>query len=518
MSCSERAADSRVKPKGEIMPREAKVTKEKAGHRNRKPRWRDAWGPDQTIQRVRPAESRECLRNPHKGTETFQRFNGDPLYPLSCTWKKFGYLADDRAPVEFKPPTGRLRVGHYPDTTVSYCRWPWWVIEPEEGKRRWDILDGALDAARVRGQTLHVRMQPYTMNTPPPGWLWKLGTRRSGPPRIPWLTWAKEWEPDVNGPHYRKYWGDFIRAFGRRYDGHPDLELVDVAVGGPWAENGGANTTRKTFEELIGLHIRCFKKTLLVVNECGDHDGPNQFEIGIRKGLGWRCDGFGEVGIGGDGLLFDGVNEPAHLSWRHMYDCYPRAVHMAKAQDAWKNGPVVMETGWWHLWDQYRAGVDIDWVIEQGYMYHTTLFMPKSTPVPEAWMEKIEEFNRRMGYRFVLRQLELPLEAKPGSRIGFSMWIDNVGVAPIYRPYRLAFRFRQGKREATIYSKADIREWMPDHSWVEEEITLPKTLERGEVKIDVGILDEATGKPRVKFAIKEVLPDGWHPMTSMDVV
>jgi hypothetical protein len=42
-------------------------------------RWRDQFGPAETVQRVRPKESQAYLANPHRGTTTFQRFNGDPV-------------------------------------------------------------------------------------------------------------------------------------------------------------------------------------------------------------------------------------------------------------------------------------------------------------------------------------------------------------------------------------------------------------------------------------------------------
>jgi hypothetical protein len=53
----------------------------KAPGDNRPPDWRGRFGPDETIQRVRPTETFRYLPNPHKGTTTFQRFNGDPLFP-----------------------------------------------------------------------------------------------------------------------------------------------------------------------------------------------------------------------------------------------------------------------------------------------------------------------------------------------------------------------------------------------------------------------------------------------------
>ena len=42
-------------------------------------------------------------------------------------------------------------------------------------------------------------------------------------------------------------------------------------------------------------------------------------------------------------------------------------------------------------------------------------------------------------------------------------------------------------------------------------------MKKGEVKLDAGIVDDE-GRPRVRFAIEGALEDGWHPLTSMDVV
>src|SRR5476651_69813 len=98
-------------------------------------RWRDQFHKDETIQRVRPAESHAYLPNPHRGTTTFQRFNGDPLYP-GLTWD------DSKGPLEFPRFDGNLKNPSYPDTTLSYCRWLWSVIEPKKGRYRWDVIDG----------------------------------------------------------------------------------------------------------------------------------------------------------------------------------------------------------------------------------------------------------------------------------------------------------------------------------------------------------------------------------------
>lgn len=457
--------------------------------------WRRQFAPGEVIQRVRPKESFAYLGNPHKGTTTFQRFSGDPLYP--------GTRWDDRgAPTEFDPFDGNLENDRYPQTTIAYCRWLWSVIEPQKGTFRWEIIDGALEAARVRGQTLQVRLMPYASDDVPE-WFWEAGGVRQRK-----ATTYGFREPDVNHPLYIKHWGDVIRAFGQRYDEHPDLESFDIAYGGPWGEMGG-NARKAAAAKLVEAYLRSFCKTQLV-SMLGTHGCAYAARKSNRR-IGWRADCFGDVRTDGRGQVPDG------LCWNHMYDAYPREVAQNGVQEAWQRAPVTFETCWtvghWH-----EKGWDIDWILEQGYKYHISVFMPKSCYIPEEWMPRIDEFNRRMGYRFVLRQMLLPLEVTPRQRFKVEVLIDNVGVAPIYRPYRFAYRFRQNGREEVVESKKDIRKWMPDHTWFSERIAAPEWLRPGSAKLDVGIVDSDTDEPRVKLAVEQIRDDGWHPMALVDVV
>ncbi|MBM4043337.1 MAG: DUF4832 domain-containing protein [Planctomycetes bacterium] len=480
-------------------------------------RWRDVFGPDEVIQRVRPKESHANLPNPHKGTTTFQRFNGDPLFP-GLSWD------DEHGPETFKPFDGNLKNPQYPDTTISYCRWVWRAIEPQKGKFRWDLIDGALEAARVRGQSLQVRIQPYVQGMPE--WYWAFGAKP-----FPGGKMEGRREPDSNDPLYIQHWSEFIRAFGARYDGHPDMESFDIAYAGPCGETGG-NSTAETAEKLVDAYLESFRKTQLV-SMLGTHGCAYAAGLAARSAafrpypasqeraearttntrpIGWRADCFGDVSRAkAPGIV------PDDLCWCHMIDAYPKEVARCGVADAWKTAPITLETCW-TVGHWFKQGWDIDWILDQGLKYHLSVFMPKSSFIPDEVREKIDAFNRRMGYRFVLRQMILPLEAKPGQRIAFEMFIDNVGVAPLYRPYRLAFRFRQGKEQHVVLCQADPRAWLPDHTWFSEEIVFPPALQRGEAKVDIGLVDAATLTPCVRFAIEEALPNGWHPMTSMDVV
>jgi len=454
--------------------------------------WRSVFGPNEVIQRVRPQETDSYIPNPHKGTTTFQRFNGDPLFP-GTTW------SDREGPETFTPPTGELKNPRYPDTTIAYCRWLWSRTEPEKGKFNWQFVDGALEAARARGQTLQARIQPFIGDSTP-GWFWELGGTTD--PQV-----ARARVPDHNTKAYVKHWGDHIRAWGERYDGHPNLESFDIAYGGSCGEGGG-NATSETAAKLVDIYLESFRKTQLL-SMLGTPGCT--YVAGKRKDIGWRADCFGDVHTGGQGVV------PDRLCWNHMHDLYPMEIHTCGVKDTWKSAPVTLETCWTvGYW--YERGWDIDWILAQGLKYHLSVFMPKSSYIPEEWSDKIVEFNKRMGYRFVPRQVTLPLEAKPGQEIEYSMWVDNVGVAPIYRPYRLAFRFRQGKRGDIVHSGQDIRTWMPEHTWFREPLRFPAGLSPGVVEVDMGIVHPATNKPVVRFAIEEVRADGWHPLTCMDVL
>ncbi len=379
---------------------------------------------------------------------------------------------------------------------MSYCRWVWKVIEPEKGHYRWDIVEGALRAAAERGQTLQMRLQPYAGGSGLPDWFWQAGGVKQADSEM----------PDENHPSYVKNWSELIKAAGAKFDGHPNLESFDVAYAGSCGETGG-NTTKETAIKLVDVYLRAFPKTMLL-SMLGTPGCA--YAAGLTRPMGWRCDCIGDLHKDKRGVL------PPNLGWCHMYDAYPESIAADGVEEAWQQAPITVETcGTVGTW--FKGGYDIDWILEQIFMYHASVFMPKSCFVPEEWTEKITTLNKKLGYRFVLRQVMLPLQVKPGDKIQVPIFVDNVGVAPIYRHYPLALRFRQRGGETVVPLKNDIRTWKPGHHWFKEEITVPATLQAGPTKVDLGIIDPTTRQAKVRFAVEGVREDGWFPMTLVDV-
>ena len=437
--------------------------------------------------KIRLVERREpLLTNPHKGCATFQRFNGDPLNE-GTRWSEEG-------PLTF-PPEEQPVADRYLPCTVAYCRWFWDVIEPEEGRFDWSMVEGALRTARERGQTLQVRLMPHGSQRQPqlPAWYQEKypiaeGGKKRGQTYV---------EASYDGPEYLETWGRVITEFGRRFDGHPDLESVDIAFIGPWGEGAG-DCSEAQVERFIDLYREAHPKTPLLANTDG-----YQLPCGISKGTGWRCDCFGDLGIFGN-------------RWNHTYDYYPMAVVKAGAQDRWQTQPVVFETCGVPLSWQQR-GFDLDFILRQGCKFHCSVFMPKSNPIPEDYMAPLAEFCDRIGYRFVLRQATWERNVSRGGTLDCSMWIENTGVAPIYREYELALRVQTETGAAVLTTGIDPRNWSPGDAWIEEQVTIPESIGSGSARLSAGLVNPETRAPRVRFAVDETEEDGWTPLGTLTI-
>jgi len=196
---------------------------------------------------IKPKEINDVLINPGMGFMTFQRFNGDDLNAGSG-WTE-GY------PIDYQNFDGDLTNKDHPATTIAYWRIYWKFLEPEMGKYRWDMLDKALEVARSRGQTLLLRIAPYGTGDERdvPAWYrkmvgsnknWKFNSEVNG------------WMVDAEDPRYAEYFGGMIRDLGARYDGHPDLEAVDLSIVGAWGEGAGSELLSQAAREALESHPR----------------------------------------------------------------------------------------------------------------------------------------------------------------------------------------------------------------------------------------------------------------------
>jgi uncharacterized protein DUF4832/glycosyl hydrolase family 42 (putative beta-galactosidase) len=439
---------------------------------------------------VRPKEIDDVLLNPGTGFTTFQRFNGDELNQ-GLKWTE-GY------PIAYQEYKGSLENKNHPATTIAYFRIYWKFVEPEQAKFNWQMLDTALKTAHSRKQTLWLRIAPYgtTEDNDVPDWYRKMMGDEASRGMI------KKWRTDPEDPRYAKDFGAMVRAVAARYDGHPDLEAVDLSIVGAWGEGAGsAELTQPTRQALVDAYLEGFQKTPVVMLLTDEK--TNKYGISKRN-VGWRVDCLGDMG---------GFNNP---NWSHMNDYYPEGIINFGMQDAWKKAPVSFEVCW-VMQHWLNKGWDVDYIIDQSLKWHISTFNGKSSAVPEKWKPNVDRWLKKMGYRFVLRKFAYPGVVSQNAKVPFTSWWENKGVAPSYTQWPLAIRLRNAQRTVVWRTEADIRNWLPGDNLYDSDFFLPAEMPVGEYDLGIALIDPVSGEAKVKLAIAGIGEDGWYDLGKITV-
>ena len=109
-----------------------------------------------------------------------------------------------------------------------------------------------------------------------------------------------------------------LESLSKRYDGHPDLDSVDISTVGYWGE--GWSDYMPEFDvqrKLIDVYLKAFRKTPLLMN----FDEPEALQYGTSHGAGWRFDCLGDMRKG----------------WAAMLDSYPEQIARTGIQKVWEN-------------------------------------------------------------------------------------------------------------------------------------------------------------------------------------
>ena len=449
---------------------------------------------------IKPEETTELLANPGIG------------------WETFGYPAK----------ADKSRPAGIP-SQILYVRWGWATLEPQAGKLNAELLESTIKAARQSGQQLALRVKchnPRKDAAEHPAWLKDVGGREllvdygDGPAEIR--------IPDFDDPVVLDRHLDFIKRFGAAYDGHPDIARVEVGSIGWWGEwhMSRCKTAKMPSiahcHKLIDAYLAAFKKTPLLMpnpaNPC--------IAYAVAHGAGWRADSLGDMGS-------------FSPTWNHMRDIYPAAIKRNKLQDVWKTASVSFEAP-----RNVSEFVEKGWPVRSIFNYalalHGSSFNGKSAPLPEdpKFRAELDRFLSRLGYRFVLKEFTHPAQASAGGPLKLSMQWQNVGSAPCYRPYRVAYRLTGSDgSQRVIVGTTTVNSWLPgsielftadfpddvpdlppgDIHAVTDSLELPTDLAPGDYTLAIGVVGEESETPVVRLAIKGRTQDGWYPLGTIAI-
>lgn len=186
-----------------------------------------------------------------------------------------------------------------------------------------------------------------------------------------------------------------------------------------------------------------------------------------------------------------------------------------------------------------KEGWSLRYIFNYALALHGSYINNKSAPLPEGpdVRPELERFLRRLGYRLVLKEMVHPAQARAGQPIRVTMRWQNMGSAPCYRPYRLAFRLAgpQGAQRV-IVGKATVNRLMPGSvpvfsppfldsppdlppgpvTAIQETIALPADLSPGQYELAIGVVDD-TSQPVVQLGIRGRDSEGWYPLSRITI-
>ena len=383
----------------------------------------------------------------------------------------------------------------------AYMRWTWGDLEPAEGQYAFDMIDDWLRRCRAANQALAFRVMlswPGHEGTIPQ-WLIDKGIIYT---YSPCPEEGAHYEVDIEEPIVNELHEKLIRALGERYDGHPDLALVDIGSVGLWGEWHNycdpdlmpSDAARKA---IIDLYYEAFPNTPLTALV---DDRPNVLYANSKGRSGWRGDCWGN----GNGT---------GVGWNHHKDSYwPMANLMP---EGWKTGTVALEPcGTFGGYPTPPADV-----VNDAIAWHATLIQNKSNYIPANWLPEIKRLVMKLGFRLVLRELSFNENTAPGSEITINMKWENLGIAPPYRDHRIAFRLKSksGENRAVTITDNTIMGWLPGEKNISVNYKVPDTVPSGNYDLEVGVVFHSSIEHIIPIANRGKTNDGWYTLGNIKV-
>jgi hypothetical protein len=390
--------------------------------------------------------------------------------------------------------------------SVVYVRFNWADAEPEKGKYNWSLIDEVIAAWKPRGAAVSMRVMTCNAHSSgyyaSPKWLFDAGCKgveylvggddpTSGGKRIPRI------EPVYADPLYLKEHGAFIAALGKRYDGHPNVEFLDIGSYGVWGEWHSKNPAPvEVRKQIVDMYVRAFRKTPLVFMS----DDAEVLKYALAFGTGYRR---------------DGVGSPWHEQNWIGSKKYAAVTNMA---ENWTRAPVVFE--WFGDYNYLKSR---QWSFDAAVNFmlnnHVTMINDNFGRVPPEAMPQLEKLARLAGYRFVLRELTHEAAVKPGGTLHLRMKWANVGVGKLYRPYvlRCVLLNRSGEISVSRDGNAKPQDWLPGEHEATETVGLPANLQPGAYRLGITLADAAGQRRPIRLAIEAEAKDGLYAVSQVEV-
>ncbi|MBE5040898.1 DUF4832 domain-containing protein [Ructibacterium gallinarum] len=431
-------------------------------------------------------DDKTVLKNPHKGWYYHYIDNGksSPLYrdklDASDHFEKF------------------------PGMNHLYLRVDWCDIEPQEGIFEWEWIDEIINVWAIYGYKFSFRVccyEPY-LTYATPEWVRLAGARGEYFPSLKDDVWdnpnEKLWEPDYGDPIFLNKLENMLSEFGKKYNGHPLVEFVDIGTYGTWGEGhryagGCAFDAIDVLRKHVDLHLKYFSDTTLILNDdmidtaCraeGEEAAKTFMYYCIGKGIGARDDSIC-VKYYSDTFGYDTLS----------LQCF--------FEEAYKNAPVDLEFAHYRVVDSaiFKEGLAFVEALKNAHASYAG-FHGYLHPWIDERHALTEYIANRLGYWYFITGIDLP-ECVCGTKTVMKLYVENHGWAKAYNSYTLKICAINENAKYELFSCEGINlHWENKHT---ETIILNfKNVPKGKYKLALGLYE---GEIPIKLAIKN---ENWN--------
>jgi hypothetical protein len=396
---------------------------------------------------------------------------------------------------------------------VGYGRCAWSVLEPEEGVFNWSRIDNLITAYAPYGLKIGWRGMNYDtgvgLQYATPAWVFKSGTNPQTGSVYPAGAASVE-QPDPSSPTgtqilpanmedpvFLARMKEFITAFGKRYNGNPNIAFLDIGDYGNWGEQNafriGNITPAQLKDDYFKPYFAAFPNTQLIINS-NNSDMYNDIYIwAVAQGAGARRDGIcSKWCVDGSQVLIAYPHAPAVLEygndWRGM---------LADGIDPKSGFP-------WASPDELLKYVN-------GGKASYVQFFPEFYVANKAACQAI---GNKMAYHFILQEAAVPSKIRADVPFQFKLKWLNDGVAPIYEPCYVSVALLDSNDQVVArewLTGSDPKSWMPDESKTETMQVRFSTVPEGSHKFAIGLFhDKKDDNPVYKLGIRGRTANGWY--------
>jgi hypothetical protein len=418
--------------------------------------------------------------------------------------------------------------------TVAYRRaqlpYGWKIFNPAENVYDFSALDADLSAAVALGKQFSFRV--YTMR----------GEEYGGHQVPQWVidkgaVILETGEPDYSDCVYQAEWARFVEQLRQRYDGNADLAFIDISGYGnfnewSWQDQTSWDDDYMNPTTLDGLARKRLADLFIggasATHQCRNASGQTKtapysypgFQTtqlvmpyaGVQQSTRYVAARRSDVGIRHDSLgSYDYTLKPGA-----MLDKIGDVI-----TNTWRQAPIVYE---FSSRSTTISNADAMLKATHGSIVHDN---PGGTASISA--SQMGDLLRYVGYRFIVRQAEIPPTATVPGNLNVSLSWNNLGYAPAYPRMGqvLQAHFYLAGKGGTIASDwsltANVADWLPAHPYaatppdytIHQTLTLP-ALPSGTYTACVALVDQRTLQS-IHLGIAGRDAQGHYPLGSITV-